>query len=165
MHGLGGKFPVSHLSPEISNEFFKIYRKKSIFWQFQKSPFFSNVVSVVFVAFWVLLLCFFRILKSGRCCYILLLFSYDVQLKSYFTSKSRSVRGAGLYLYMNAIKTLAHPPLFEKERLVTFSGSSRGFSPDTVPHEDYVSFEILYIFLKIKVHTVSHEESVSYEIL
>ena len=66
---------------------------------------------------------------------------------------------------MNAIKTLAHPPLFEKERLVTFSGSSRGFSPDTVPHEDYVSFEILYIFLKIKVHTVSHEESVSYEIL
>ena len=47
--------------PRSSNEYFKIYRKKSIFWQFhQNSNFWSNVVFVVFVAFWGTTMLFFQ---------------------------------------------------------------------------------------------------------
>ena len=49
-------FPKSF--PPSSNEYFKIYRKKSIFWQFhQNSNFWS---SVVFVAFWGTTMLFFQ---------------------------------------------------------------------------------------------------------
>ena len=43
---------------------------------FQKTNFFHK--SVVFVAFWVLLMLFFKISKMWRCCYLFLFFSYDV---------------------------------------------------------------------------------------
>ena len=46
---------------------------------FQKIDFFhESVVFVVFVAFWVLLMLFFKISKISRCCYLFLFFSYDV---------------------------------------------------------------------------------------
>ena len=59
-----------------------------------KSDFFhKSVVFVAFVAFWVLLMLFFKISKTRRCCYLFLFFLYDVQIKSYSTLKSCSVRG------------------------------------------------------------------------
>ena len=46
---------------------------------FPKIVFFhKRVVFVVFVAFWVLLMLFFKISKISRCCYVFLFFSYDV---------------------------------------------------------------------------------------
>ena len=52
-------FPKSF--PPSSNEYFKIYLKKSIFWKFQKNDhFFSSVVFVVFVAFWGTTMLFFQ---------------------------------------------------------------------------------------------------------
>ena len=40
--------------------------------------FHESVVSVAFVAFWVLLMLFFKISKVRRCCYLFLFFLYDV---------------------------------------------------------------------------------------
>ena len=57
----------THLDPfpktfaPLLNEYLKIYRKKSNFWQFhQNSNFLSSVVSVVFVGFWGTTMLFFQ---------------------------------------------------------------------------------------------------------
>ena len=46
---------------------------------YQKNNFFhKRVVFVVLVAFWMLLMLFFKISKMWRCCYLFLFFSYNV---------------------------------------------------------------------------------------
>ena len=69
------------MSPYPHTPFTPIYDFKFSLGHRKINFFHKSVVFVAFVAFWVLLMLFFKISKMWRCCYLFLFFSYDVQKK------------------------------------------------------------------------------------